>query len=534
MKTASFSPTINDATRERVIIGVCALVAIAFGIVAASNSIELTAALFIVLLFGTTAFVLPRAWLGIVLIALIPLEFYFPITASFYLRGALVFVLAATLRVVIFRPSSSVFRLPSWLLPAALFLAVAFIAALGASNRYAALKGIYDYLPIFAAAFVIGETMRPQWLKRFVIALVTVGVLEALLGLIQTRFTPTQIAGMLQVGVSEWFYQPNLLRERLADFSFNWVLNNRVLPFGTFINGIDYALFLAAMLGLGVAWWLEIPGSRLKVQGSKFTHHASRITYHVLRIAYCAFWLIGSLAHWLIPTICLALIGIALLLTYKGSGLLALAGVGAVLVWMLVTTRTTAYRLFLIAYCVMILLVSVIFFEPIIQRGAFLIRREAGASYETGRLEIWSQAIVALPQRPLFGFGLNNAGQLIAPTQSLRGGTFIAVSNSPESAYVATLVETGIVGFAAWLWFIGAILVRAYRRARASMLYAGVLAAIVALLCGNLTVSALTTDQNGLLLGVLIGMVFASNVPNVPNVPNMPNVPNVPNVPNYL
>jgi len=55
------------------------------------------------------------------------------------------------------------------------------------------------------------------------------------------------------------------------------------------------------------------------------------------------------------------------------------------------------------------------------------------------------------------------------------------------------------------------------------MLYAGVLAAIVALLCGNLTVSALTTDQNGLLLGVLIGMVFASNVPNVPNMPNVPN-----------
>jgi hypothetical protein len=40
MKTASFSPTINDATRERVVIGVCTLLAIAFGIVAASNSIE--------------------------------------------------------------------------------------------------------------------------------------------------------------------------------------------------------------------------------------------------------------------------------------------------------------------------------------------------------------------------------------------------------------------------------------------------------------------------------------------------------------
>ncbi len=569
MKTASLSSTINDATRERVIIGVCALLAIALGIVAASSSIELTAALFIVLLFGTAALVLPRAWLGIVLIALIPLEFYFPITASFYLRGALVFVLAAMLRVVLLRKSprlkslrasrwlvaclrrrrrasaqanaqrkrspapisigkfSSVIagacaheqlflRPPSWLLPAALFLAVAFIAALGAANRYAALKGIYDYLPIFAAAFVIGETMQPQWLKRFVIALITVGVLEALLGLLQTRFTPVQIAEMLQVGMSEWFYQPNLLRERLADFSFNWVLNNRVLPFGTFINGIDYALFLAAMVGLGGAWWLEAMtvDRRPPTAASSLSTdaHSLGITYHVSRIAYHTFWLIGSLAHWLIPTICVALIGIALLLTYKGSGLLALAGAGTVLVWMLVTTRTTASRLLLTAYCLLgVLLLGIIFSEPLVQRAAFLIQRESGASYETGRLEIWSQAIAALPRRPLFGFGLNNAGQLIAPTQSLRGGTFIVNSNSPESAYVATLVETGIVGFAALLWFIGAILVRAYQRARVSILYAGVLAAIVALLCGNFTVSALTTDQNGLLFGVLIGMVFADD-----------------------
>jgi O-antigen ligase len=146
-----------------------------------------------------------------------------------------------------------------------------------------------------------------------------------------------------------------------------------------------------------------------------------------------------------------------------------------------------------------------------IERGAFLLQRETGESYETGRLEIWGQLFAALPQRLFFGFGLNNAGQLLAPTQSLRGGTFSANTNSPESAYVATLVETGSVGFAFLLWFIGAIVARAFRRARNSTREVGVLAAIVALLCGNLTVSALTTDQNGLLLGVLIGMVFAND-----------------------
>jgi preprotein translocase subunit SecG len=219
-----------------------------------------------------------------------------------------------------------------------------------------------------------------------------------MLGLIQTRFTPTQIAEMLQVGVSEWFYQPNLLRERLADFSFNWILENRVLPFGTFINGIDYALFLAAMLGLGVAWWLETltADRRPPTAASSLSTdaHSVGITYHVSRIAYHTFWLIGSLAHWfigslahwLIPTICLALISIALLLTYKGSGLLALAGAGAVLVWKVGATRTTASRLLPPAYWLLgvVLLLGIIFFEPIVQRGAFLLQREMGNSYETG------------------------------------------------------------------------------------------------------------------------------------------------------
>jgi hypothetical protein len=273
-----------------------------------------------------SAFILPRAWLGIVLIALIPLEFYFPITASFYLRGALVFVLAAMLArrhlssfvlrlsSFVLRPPSSVLASPRRALPCRRVHRCARCKRIATPRSRASTTTCR----FFAAAFVIGETMRPQWLKRFLIALVTVGVLEALLGLIQTRFTPTQISEMLQVGVSEWFYQPNLLRERFADFSFNWILENRVLPFGTFINGIDYALFLAAMVGLVSAWWLETltADRRPPTAASSLSTdaHSVGITYHVSRIAYHTFWLIGSLAHWLIgslahwliPTICLS------------------------------------------------------------------------------------------------------------------------------------------------------------------------------------------------------------------------------------
>jgi hypothetical protein len=146
MKTNDVGATLAVAqTRERIVIVVCAFAALGLGIVAASNSIESVAPLFIVLFFSSVAFILPRAWLGIVLIALIPLEFYFPITASFYLRGALVFVLAATIRVGVLRLARRDWRSSPWAIPAALFIIAATISALGASNRYAALKGIYDY-----------------------------------------------------------------------------------------------------------------------------------------------------------------------------------------------------------------------------------------------------------------------------------------------------------------------------------------------------------------------------------------------------
>lgn len=544
MQVSMFSLDIDDATRERVVVLVCALGAIGWGAFAAIAPSELVSASFSIAFFGALAFLLPRAWLGIALAVLIPLQFYFPLTASLYLRGAFVFVVAAAVRVlfgqqssvvgqlfalsgqqsavsgqqspvsgqrsaisgqrsaVLRLPSSSVLRPSSWFLPAVFFLLAAFIAALGATNRYVAFKGIYDWLPIFAAVFVIGETTRGVWRAYIVKVLVIVGVAEALLGWIQTWFTSSQIAEMLQASVSQWFIQPNLVRERLADFSFNWVLGNRVLPFGTFINSIDYALFLAAIGALGIA----LTADRQPPTVAGDTQYTSRHTLFRSTLSRSA------LSRSTLYTLPLALIGLVLLQTFKASALLALIGGGAV--WLLAygTRLRASQMVFLVTMGIgLVILLGAISFEPLVQRATFVLQRETLESYETGRLEIWGQLFAALPQRPLFGFGLNNAGSLIAPTQSLHGGTFIAVINSPESAYVAMLVETGIIGFVCLLWFFGATLVRAFQRARDSTLDVGVLAAIVALLCGNLTVSALTTDQNGLLLGVLVGMVYAND-----------------------
>ena len=152
-------------------------------------------------------------------------------------------------------------------------------------------------------------------------------------------------------------------------------------------------------------------------------------------------------------------------------------------------------------------------YGDIVQRIAFLVQRETGALSATGRTAIWVQLLAYVPQRLWFGWGLNNSVLLVEPLPSLNGGAFIFNMPTAESAYVAALVETGVVGFAALMLLVIVVLVRACRNvqsSRAPALQIGICAAIVAILFGNLTVVGLTTDQNGMLLGLLSGLIFSS------------------------
>ena len=253
---------------------------------------------------------------------------------------------------------------------------------------------------------------------------------------------------------------------------------DRASPFGTFINGIDYAIFLAAVMGLALPLlFVERTRTRLAL-------------------------VFG----------CLLLMGIALLVTFKGSGLLALGGAAAVTV--LLSFRRPSPRLFAIGLiglgCVVLL--SLPFADLLMQRAVFLVQREQGDTGTAGRLEIWAGLLQVFFQRPLFGFGLNLSAVLTEPSRTLNRGAIAFNFPSAESAYISALVETGIVGLAALLVLFVGTLLRAVRRARSDPLFVGVAAALVALWVGNLTVNGFTTDQNGMLLGLLIGMVYASTL----------------------
>jgi O-antigen ligase len=485
----------SDLPRERVIILVCAFAALAFGVFAALGAEQSVATILVACVFGVAALVLPLSWVALALAALIPLQIYFPFAGGLNLRGALVFAAVAALRVLVLQLArygwqSVVGRLRSlpWVIPAALFLFAALAAAVAAPNRQSALKGIYDWLLIFATAFVVGEIVHSkQLVKSIVVILIVGGVSEALLGLAQAKLDVPRVISVLQSPISALVYQPNLLRDRLSDLSFNWISNERVLSFGTFINNIDYAIFLAAILTLVLALLL----GEEQPMTPRDTRYAIR---HTLALFICA-----------------ALLGVALLQTSKGSGMLALAGgVGAIA--LLYAPRLSPRLLTLGAIISIVALVlAAPFYDELAQRVVFLIQRETGALFATGRTVIWAQVLAYLPQRPWFGWGLNNSGLLVAPLPSLNGGAFVFNIPTAESAYVAALVETGIVGFAALMLFIVVVLARAYRvvqATRASACAVGISAAMVALFCGSLTVVSLTTDQNGMLLGVLIGTIF--------------------------
>lgn len=465
--------------RERAIILVCTLAALAFGGFAALVTLESIWMIALIIFFAALALSVPRGWLTPILAVLIPLQFYIPFANSLNLRGAFIFALVAALRLFVQQIAArNGWRWSTWTLPAMLFSVAAFVSALGAENRYAALKGIYDWLPVFAAAFIAGETLKTQSAPAPALTvLLSAGIAEALLGLAQIQFSVSQLVEALQNPLSGIVYQPNLLRDRLSDLSFNWILDGRVVPFGTFINGIDYALFLAATLALALAFLLSA----------------------------------SNRAQLLLGLASVATIGIALLLTLKGSALIALVGAGIAFALAYRVRLSPKIILLFTLVAMFALALGVVFFDQIFQRVVFLIQRETGVLSATGRVAIWAQLIAHLPERPLFGFGLNNAISLIAPMPSMSGGQFTFAFATPESAYVATLIETGIVGFTALGIFFAVVCVRAWQNVRHSFDSAsiGVFAALVAILFGNLTVAGFTTDQNGLLLGALIGIVHS-------------------------
>ncbi len=477
--SALLAKPLDDTARTRALWVTFALGALGFGAFAAVGAHAWVFAAIAALLFVVPALTLPLPFVAFGLAALVPLQFFFEMPgAGVTLRGAVIFLFAAAARLLVRRATSGrLTRWDVWVLPAVSFLLVALVAAFGARERYAAFKGIYDWATIFLTAFVVSEIVAaPPLRRRLAGVLIAGGVFQAALGLGEYAAGSARVLHALRTPLAELFLQPHLLRERLADLTFNWVTFDRAAPFGTFINAIDYAIFLAAILSLTLALLL-----------------VSRAWARVVVLSGCA-----------------GVIGLALVLSLKGSGLLALAG-GVAALAALYLWRYPARAL---TWLPIVLILAVVFALPfadlLTQRVTFLVEREMGVAGTVGRLAIWSNLIEYLGARLLFGYGLNNSIYLTEPTRIIRAGVAGLNPTSSENGLLAILIETGVVGFGvfALVWLaMAARAVRAVRRSVEPAVPIGVAAAMVAILLGNLTVVSFTTEQNGMLLGVLMGMI---------------------------
>jgi len=402
--------------------------------------------------------------------------------------------------------------------PAAIFLLAAFIAAFGASNRYTAFRGLYDYSILFAVAFVASETMQSASIIRWTIfALIGAGIFQAVVGLWEAFLgTDAIVRFMLEEPIVELFWQSGLLRENLMNWAINWIVFDRVAPFGTFVNGIDYAIFLAAILSLVLAL-IVARFDRSVISTSVFCEEKSPLIVGEIsrsarndirprekRSALVRIQLTALVAIAL-------LIGGTLLWTFKGSGFVAITSGAATigLVYLPRLSRRTVSLVWIAVAAVIVL--SLPFADLLIQRASFLIQREQGAYGTAGRIEIWMSMLQFLLQRPIFGYGLHNSIYLPEAARSLLGGAIVFNLTSTESSYIAILLETGMVGFVALMAVFTLALQRAYRSIATSFSPAmtiGVMAALIAILAGNLTVAGFTSDHNEMLLGLIFGMAF--------------------------
>jgi O-antigen ligase len=482
---------LTDEQRERWLVGWFVCLALALGVLAAVGSSAWLGASIVILCMSVAAITVPSTWLAPLLAALIPLQLYFNIPGTtFSTRGVVVFTFVAVLRLMAVRVAfRNLTQWHSWLYPAAIFMLAAFIAAFSASNRYLAFRGLYDFGILFAVAFVAGETLQSaRAIRATVFALVGAGIFQAVLGLWEASVgTSAVVQFLLNEPIVELFWQSGLLRDNLMNWSVNWIVFERVAPFGTFINGIDYAIFLAAILSLVLALLIaqiEVPSH---AQRGRVGMRSSLLLFSVL------------------------LMGSALMATFKGSGYLAIA-CGAATIGLLYLPKLSRRIMALVVLVLGIAFLLVLPFSNLFfERVLFWIQREQGVYGTAGRLAIWLSVVDFFLQRPLFGYGLHNSIYLPEAARSMLGGALVFNRTSTESAYVALLLETGIVGFVALLSVVGLALRRAYQsinRGFSAAITVGVIGAIVAILAGNLTVAGFTSDHNEMLLGLLIGMAF--------------------------
>ena len=236
-------------------------------------------------------------------------------------------------------------------------------------------------------------------------------------------------------------------------------------------------------------------------------HYNGLAGYLNLVLPFCLAFAIGgtdpvlrTLSRW-----CLALAGIALLLTQSRGGLLALISILLMQVYFSARDRKTRIRriAFVLVVCLLATAVAGFFFQRLGEIDDFTT---------VSRLAIWAGAFTVFAQSPLLGTGFGNLRGLMGGLLNLPDGW----TGDAHNLYLELLAETGLIGFVVFSVLVVLALRTALRQLRKTENHFNkmIAIAIFTAICGVLvhgTVDYLfhTTPQVTALFFLALGLLTA-------------------------
>ncbi len=147
---------------------------------------------------------------------------------------------------------------------------------------------------------------------------------------------------------------------------------------------------------------------------------------------------------------------LVLLLTFSRGGYLGAAVSLVFLAIFFWKKMAIGAKEFFVSLALLVLVIFIIFGAPVLAR--FWSSFDASEGSAQGRLAIWRQSLALFERSPLLGVGLGNYAYALNFAENYRN------SITAHNLYLDLLVETGIFGLLAWLFFLTGVFVEAFKK----------------------------------------------------------------------
>jgi O-antigen ligase len=326
-----------------------------------------------------------------------------------------------------------------------LFFLITLISILIASNQLWGLRKVLVFLSIFPLFFLTQNFITSgKKLKRLLWIIVGVTTVSVLIAFIQ--FISQFIFGYEAVF--------NFWSKNIAPFFFGQSFGQTVLQ--------------------NPSWCVNVGGRTLMRAIGLFPDPHMLAFFIGLMSPLVLVLFFGEKRHRRLLLLVYCFMLIILFLTFSRGGYLGL--LGSILAMGLVSWKKFSPKTRIFISSLFLVLAVVIVLTPVWVRFSSSFNLTEGSN--VGRLKIWTEALTQFEKTPLLGVGLGNYPLALDFNAIYRSAV------TSHNLYLDILVETGIFGLLAWLWFLGGMLKKLLTEikgdlTRLSIIAMGLLGAIV-------------------------------------------------------